>query len=345
MSRVIDAPFEGWTPPAYTVGADGKVSGAQPGEWNNWGRWGEDDQLGTVNLLTAERVAHAATLIRSGERFSLGLPIGIERPSRDADLERGRRHPPSRNSILHFFGCAAGDGVLGDTQAQLAMDDETFYQYSDDFLIVALQHTTQLDGFGAGRDHSLYNGYWAGLVTARSGARRLGMHNRARGIVGRAVLLDLANHLGVDRLADRFRIGPELVLEVAEAQGVEIGAGDILLMRTGWLGWWYAGGETENPGIAPGVGAEIVPLLKERDIAMVAFDNVTSEVIDPEDGRRMEFHVAALRDLGLQVGEYFDLDELAAACRKDGIYEMFFVASPLPVVGGAGSPLNPIAIR
>jgi kynurenine formamidase len=352
MSRVSEVDFQGWSPPQYTVTPAGKVSDATPGQWHNWGRWGDEDQVGTLNLLTPERVSRAAGLIQTGERYSLALPIGVPVPGGSAASDMGSRRTMNRAQLFHFFGCSAGDGVLGDPKAQYTVDEEARYEYSDDFLLIALQHTTQLDGFGAGTGHALYNGYWAGLVTARSGARRLGIHHRAQGVVGRALLLDVARYLRVERLPDRFRIGPELLLEVAAAQDVEIEPGDILLVRTGWLGWWFAAAEAErsaaNPSLAPGIAAAAIPLLAERDVAMIAFDNVTSEVMedDEESGTaRLRFHIAALRDLGLQVGEYFDLDDVAAACDGDGRYAMFFVAAPLPVVGGAGSPLNPIVIR
>jgi len=349
--KVNDPVFAGWNPPDYSVTPQGKVSNAKPGRWNNWSRWGDEDQVGTANLLTAERTAHAATLIRTGERYSLGLPIGIPipgGPGGEAMTARGNRRTINRAQLLHFFASTAGDGVLGDPQAQYPVDANTKYDFSDDFLLIALQHTTQLDGFGVAIDDAMFNGYWAGLVTATSGARRLGIHHRAKGIVGRGVLLDVARHLGVERMDDRFRIGPDLLLQVAEAEGVTIGEGDILLIRTGWLGWWFEDGADAEPGLAPGVSGATIPLFAERDIAMVALDNVTAEVVDNEAEpgyRRAEFHISGLRDLGLQIGEYFNLDELAAACSEDGVYEMFFVASPLPVVGGAGSPINPLAIR
>jgi kynurenine formamidase len=347
MGRVTEAELKDWAPPEYTVDAKGKVSGAEPGEPNNWGRWGEEDQKGTLNLVTPERVKRAAGLIRTGERYSLGLPIGLPTAGHGEPGPKGVRRNLSRGYLLHFFGGVSGDAVLSDQLAFGFGAPGTKYHVSDDFLMIALQHTTQLDGFGMGINDTLFNGYWAGLGTARSGLKRLGMHQRAAGIFGRALLLDVANHLNVEKLDDGFRIGPDLLLEVAQAEGVEIEAGDILLIRTGWLGWWFRDGAGSGSGIAPGISSHSVPLIAERDVVMVAFDNVGSEVTGSvEPGfRPIEFHIRALRDLGLQVGEYFDLDELAAACKSDGVYEMFFAAAPLPVIGGAGSPLNPLAIR
>jgi kynurenine formamidase len=328
MRVVPDQPLQPWQPPSYTVDADGKVEGARAGEPNNWGRWGEDDQRGTANLLTPERVAEAAALVKTGKRFSLGLPIG------------GLPTPGYRSEPLHLFESTTGDKVLG----------EQGLQYSDDYLVLNLQATTQIDAlshFGAGG--RLYNGYWAGVVTSHSGAKRLGVHHLADGIVGRGVLLDVARQQGTDRLEPGFVIGPDELDAAAAAQGVDVRAGDVLMVRTGWLGWWMdqaGAGERHGYGDLPGVSPRCVPWLAERDVAFLATDTLAVEVVPPEEGvPPMALHVGALRDLGLLLGELFDLDALAADCAADGVYECFVVAAPLPVVNGVGSPLNPIAIK
>src|SRR4051812_42276205 len=120
MRDVPEPQLAAWSPPTYTVDDRGKVVGAQPGEPNNWGRWGDDDQRGTTNLLTPERVAAAAALVRRGDRFPLGVPFGHG--------PRSEFHPPP----LHLFGVTAGDGVLlrGGVQG------------SDDYMVLALQAAT-----------------------------------------------------------------------------------------------------------------------------------------------------------------------------------------------------------
>jgi kynurenine formamidase len=333
MRDIPDAPFAGWDPPGYTVDAAGKVVGAAPGEPNNWGRFGDDDQLGTANHITPARVAAAASLIRTGKRFTLGLPIGQPTPG-------GYRAEP-----LHFYGFAAGDGVLGGGRGGSS------FQASDDYIVMALQASTQLDGFAhVGGDQTLYNGYWAGLVTAGTGAQRLGVHHIARrAIVGRAVLLDVARFLGVEHLEPGFPIGPDELDATANAQHVDVRAGDILLVHTGHLAW-KASLSSASPEAAsrsePGMSIAAIRWLHEHDIVMVATDTAACQVVPAEDGDPfLTWHVAALRDLGLLVGELFDLGELAADCAGDGVWEGFFVASPLPVVRGAGSPLNPVVIK
>ncbi len=332
MRDIPDPPFNGWEPPDYRVDTDGKVVGAQPGEHHNWGRFGDLDQIGTANLLTAERIAAAAALVKTGKRFSLALPIGPPTPG-------GYRSEP-----LHFYGMAAGDAVLGGGRGGAA------FPVSDDYVVMALQASTQIDGFGhVGGDATLYNGYWAGLVTATNGARRLGIHRLARGIVGRAVLLDVARHLGVEHLEPGFPIGPTELDGTAAAQGVHVGAGDIVLVHTGHINWKISL-EPNDPAARsrhePGIALAAIPWLHDHDVAMIATDNAACQVVPAEGGAPfLTWHVAALRDLGLLVGELFDLHELAADCAADRVFEGFFVAAPMPVVGASGSPLNPIVIK
>jgi kynurenine formamidase len=332
VREIPDPPFAGWEPPEYRVDTDGKVVGATPGSPNNWGRFGDLDQIGTANLLSPERIAAAAALVKTGKRFSLALPIGPPTPG-------GYRSEP-----LHFYGMAAGDAVLGGGRGGDA------FPVSDDYVVMALQASTQIDGFGhVGGDSVLYNGYWAGLVNATSGARRLGIHHLARGIVGRAVLLDVARHLGVEHLEAGFPIGPDELDGAAAAQRVEVAAGDIVLVHTGHLNWKMGldrGSADARSRSEPGIAIGAIPWLHDHDVAMIATDTAACQVVPAESGDPfLTWHVAALRDLGLLVGELFDLHELAADCAADGVSEGLFVAAPMPVVGASGSPLNPIMIK
>jgi kynurenine formamidase len=160
---------------------------------------------------------------------------------------------------------------------------------------------------------------------------------------------NVARQVGVDYLEKSFAIGPDLLDQTVEAQGVEIGAGDILLVRTGHIGWWFSlPGDDKSAfgGGEPGLSPRTVPWLAERDVAMEATDTLAAKVIPAEKGERpLAFHIRALRDLGLMIGEMLDLEELAADCAADGVYEGFFVVMPMPVVGAVGSPINPLVIK
>ena len=327
MRVVPEVDLSEWHPPTYSVDRHGKVVGAQPGSPHNWGRWGELDQRGTANLLTPERVAGAAQLAKTGKRFSLALPIG-----------NGQLNAGTRPDILHLFSRSTADFLLGDGGLHGV-------QTSDDIVVLPLQASTQLDGHGHfGHADTLYNGFWAGLVTAGSGARRLGIHHQADGIVGRGVLLDPARFLGIDPFESS--ISAAMLDATVSAEGVTVQAGDILLVRTGYLGTWVDHPELRVRRRQSGLDLDTIPWLAERDVAMVAADNRTVEAIPGPAGRGLlPWHRAALRDMGLLIGELFDLDGLAEDCADDGTFEFFFCAAPLPVVNAVGSPLNPLAIK
>lgn len=323
MRKVSEASVAAWTPPTYTVDERGKVVGAAPGTPNNWGRWGDDDQRGTANLLTPELVAAAAALVRTGKQFGLGMPIAARGP-----------RPGGRPLPIHLWAAAAGDGVLNMGPAN----------GSDDWIVMALQGTTQLDGLGhVGGKDSMYNGWWAGLITASGGARRLGLHNVADGLNGRGVLLDVARTVGVEHLERGFEISPALLDATAAAQGVEVRAGDLLFVRTGYLTDFI-----ENPPAPgePGLDNDCIDWLHDHDVAMVAADNQAVQYVSVDPSKTsFRFHVATIRDLGLYLGEILDLDALAFDCAEDGIYEGFCVTSVLPVVGSVGSPINPLFFK
>ena len=201
---------------------------------------------------------------------------------------------------------------------------------------MALQASTQLDAFAHfGHGHVLFNGYWAGLVTGRSGARRLGVHHHGGGIVGRGVLLDAA------------RVGASTRSRVWWTR--RCSTPPLATMASRWApatsSWcaragWAHGSATPACGRgrrSAGLTIDTVEWLAERDVAMVAADNRTVEAIPgPSHLPTLPFHIAALATWGCSSVSCLDLDELAGDCAADGVYEFLFVAEPLPVVGGAG---------
>jgi kynurenine formamidase len=295
------------------------------GRWDgdsNWGRWGEDDQVGAGNLLTPDVVRAATGSMVEGRVLSLALPI-------DA------RHLPAlmgRPSVVHTLRLDAGDYLAG----ARALDD---VKSSDDHLFLSLHGVTHVDGLvHTWYGEHLYNGFPEGHVRS-SGARRLGAENLAP-MVTRGVLVDCVSFLpSPPRPGDPIsRADIETVLE---AEGVELRPGDVVLVRTGWLRDWREAGESADlVDREQGLATDTAELWIENDIVGIGTDNCTLEVWPHPQGRHVPLHRILIRDYGMYLMEMLDLEELAAS----GRFEFLFVGAPLPVVGGTGSPLNPLAV-
>ena len=298
---------------------------------SNWGRWGEDDQIGTLNHVTPADVVAAAKLIRRGKIFALGIPLGASGPQRGLF---GRRWNPIHTML------ATGTDALAGRQQRL--------HYADDALNMPIQSATHWDALGHIFYHDkMYNGHHASAVDS-NGLSRLGIEHAKDRLVGRGVLLDIARFKGVDALRDGEGISNDDLDACAEAQGVAIGRGDFVLVRTGQMeaciarGEWggYAGGD------APGLKFESCYWLHDREVAGVCSDtwgvevrpNETSDVNQP-------WHWVVIPAMGLYMGEMFNLKELGQDCAEDKVYEFFFCGAPLVIPGATGSPINPQAIK
>jgi kynurenine formamidase len=326
-----------WTPPTYQVDARGKVVGAKPPALNNWGRWGEDDQRGTTNLITPERIAEAASLVRSGRTYSLAIPIDSKAPVHH-----------TRPRAMRLNTLSGSDFVAGSAVAHGMVPGQ---QWTDDVIIMALQGSTQWDGLAHFMlDHVMYNGWWGGLVSAAGGAARNGMEQQHCSLVGRGVLLDVCRFRGGEPLPGGKLIRADELDEVARAQQTEVRPGDIVLIRTGYLGLYYglAGDrqrEDEWLATQPGLSGDSVAWCHANDIAALAMDNWAIDVVPFEDPSAVfPFHHGAIPGLGLTLGEFFWLDDLADGCAEQGQYEFFLTAPPMNVSHASGSMTNPIAI-
>jgi kynurenine formamidase len=193
----------------------------------------------------------------------------------------------------------------------------------------------------------MWNGYDATLVGA-NGAEKNAIHKMRDKMVGRGVLLDIARWAGVESLDDGTAIDADDLDACAKAQGVEVGRGDTVIYRTGHMerclkaGEWggYAGGE------APGVSFHTCDWMKDMEIAAICADTWGCEVIPNEtDDVFQPWHWIVIPMIGITMGEIFYLKDLANDCADDGVYEFMFVAPPLPVTRGVGSPINPQAIK
>ncbi len=296
---------------------------------SNWGRWGAEDERGTLNFITPDVVRRAAGLVRRGEVFSLGLSFGADGPQ----IGQGGRVNP-----LHLMTAV---------DQKLPADYPDAFRYADDVMVLPLQCATQWDSLAhVHYDGQLYNGFRAATTTA-AGAARNGIDKVGPGIVSRGVLLDLARAAGVPRLAPGEAIQPSDLEAAERAQGVRVERGDVLLVRTGHLSVFTVDGDRVGyMRMMPGLGMACAEWLHAREVAAVASDTNSVEVIPFEDPKTpLPLHLICLRDLGLTLGEMFDLDALAGDCAADGIWDFLFSAPPLKITGGVGSPLNPLAVK
>jgi len=299
-----------------------------------WGVFGDDDQLGTINLLTPERVRQATNFVRSGRVFALNLPIDIPDPPL---FTRGKH----RHFIKKFSG-----HILDD--------------YLDNFYP---QASSQWDALSHVKHPQLgaYNGFPETEITGYGGTK-LGIDNLARrGMAGRGILADVARHYELQgRQLDCTTndvVPLEDLLATLEAQGTKVWPGDVLLIRVGWTKAYLEMSEEQRSELAratksPGIegSQRTARWLWEQHIAAVASDSPGLEAIPPRDiGDFMEandlLHYHMLSFFGMPIGEMWNLEELAEACANDNRYEFFFTSAPLNIPGGVGSPPNALAIR
>ena len=285
-----------------------------------WHRWGDQDERGALNHIDPMQVRDAATLVRSGQVLSLAQPLSPRTPV-----------PQHRAGIQHFMGRDGGDYAAGARRPG-------GFQFAEDTVVLPLHIGTHIDALcHAWYDDALYNGFPGNGTRSTSGATRCGI-DKMGPIVGRGVLLNVAGSLG-GPLRDGIAIGAGDLERAANQADVKVGKGDIVLLRTGWA---------ESQGLAnnvsfdgePGLDLAAALWLAEREIAVVGADNFAVEVIPFAHGTVFPVHQRLIRDFGVPLLEGLLLHDLAAT----GRHQFMFVASPLPVVGGTGSPINPIVI-
>ncbi len=295
-----------------------------------WGRWGPDDEKGTLNYITDETRKRAARLVRRGKTFSLAIPIRHG---------SGPQGGGARINSLHLMtatGC--------DPTSRVDLGRNT--RYVDDVLVMMVQGGTQWDALcHVYYDDVLYNGFAATQVDSR-GAHRGGIDKVHADFVSRGVLLDVARWRGVACLPAGTAITTADLEAVEAHQGVTLGEGDILLVRTGQMS---TVGDFVNwrafHGKEAGLHWETAEWLHARRVAAVAADNSMVEATGQLADVRVPFHMLALRNLGLHLGEFWYLERLAADCAADGVWEFLLVAQALPIDGGSGSPVNPLALK
>jgi kynurenine formamidase len=314
---------------------------------NNWGRWGADDQIGTLNLITDDVRRKAAGCVRSGRVFALGLALS-EAEGIQKGVIPGRFNPLRTMSYI---------------DVPLANDPQWICA-NEDVVVMPLQCATHWDALAhVSYGRKIYNGFSQETVTS-AGASKCGIH-LVESLVSRGVLLDVARAKGVDVLEGGHQITPHDLDAALALTGAQVETGDVVLVRTGQMAHlklrerFPAGGATipvpnvlafddvmRYMGLAPGLTMATAEWFHARDVAAVATDTLSLEVIPCEDDAAyLPVHLLHLVEMGMTQGQNFVLDALAADCAADGAYTFFLDATPLPFTNGLGSPVNPVAIK
>lgn len=308
-------------------------------KYSNWGRWGDDDELGTLNHVTPETRARAAALVRTGKAFSLAVPFDENGPQRGTF---------NRFNPIHLMTRDGADAIAGTSVRDFYGNRDRYFRGTDDLVILPLQASTQWDSLAhVVFEDKIYNGYSADQVSSK-GALRNDITHAAVETAGRGILLDIPRLKGVPWLEPGTAITADDLDGALARQGITVQKGDFVLIRTGALsqvrsrGSWgdYAGGD------APGLGLGAIDWVAGHEVAAIATDTWGMEVLPNETPDVFQpLHLVFIVHLGLLVGEIWDLDELAADCEEDGVSEFFFVGPALPFTNAVASPLNPIAIK
>ena len=293
----------------------------------NWGRWGDDDEIGTMNLITDDVVRRGVAAVRTGHRFSLALPLSGDGPQIGT--------VPGRINPLHTMIAINAP----------YMDPDGF-RTSDDVIVTATQAATHWDALAhASYGGRIYNGFPAESITAETGASRCGV-DKIPHIVTRGVLLDVARAKGVDRLEGGYALTPADLDAAAELARVDVQPGDVILLRTGQMQLLFAGDKLGYCVPNPGPSMQTVEWFRSHDVAAVATDSFTYEVFPPErEDCALPVHLLHLVDMGMTQGQNWNLEELAVDCADDVRYAFFLDASPQPFTHAVGSPVNPIVVK
>lgn len=304
-------------------------------ELSNWGRWGAGDRVGTLNLITTEKRAGAASLVTEGVTVSCAW---------DVDLA----HPPPNTIPTELRVLVSGE-ELDDQERQplrrLIGNPNLSYGIEQLRFVFHGYHITHLDSlahaFWRGR---MYNDLPASLVTEANGAQALHAADVATGIVTRGVLLDIAAARGVPWMAPGEGVFPADLAEAERRQGVTVGSGDAVLLRTG-----YGRLRRERPDEWPGSGhpgwhAACLPWIRERDVALIGCDTAQDARPSGYDDPIEPIHAVGLVAMGLWLLDNCNLEDLVATCARLSRWAFQFVLAPLRLVGVTGSPANPLAI-
>ena len=294
-------------------------------ETTNWGRWGDDDERGALNLLTPKMLKRAAASIRTGNVYPLGIPIqaeGVPLVDYRGKPMRLTLQDSTDEGVYEELGCESGTGA------------------HEDVLVFASHTTSHMDALIHVYEHGYhYNGVPAHAMRARTGATKLGIE-KVNGFAARAVLLDMPRYFGdSDWVTPGRNITGDDLAGACRSQGVEVWPGDVVLVRTGYLQMWYASQGDSGYGM-PGIGLDGAAWLAARDVVAVGSDNSAIEVIPFDENEFLAVHKLLLVRHGIYMLEFLDLSRPAA----DEAWVGLITVAPLKVTGATGSPVNPIFI-
>lgn len=282
-------------------------------EINNWGRWGHDDELGTMNLVTAEKSREAAALVQKGITVSLAHnPIPEEAPDNP-------------------------DAAFNHTMGRTFRSDTYEFTYH---------------GYGVSHIDSLCHFLWNDRLynnispseSTPDGCGKLGIQNLKSGIITRGILLDFARLKGVPYLEPQTPIYVEDFEAWERAAGITVSPGDAIFIRTGRWARRAAVGAWSVSGNSAGVHASVLPWIRERGVALVGSDAATDVMPSMVEGVTQPVHTMLIAGFGTNIFDNMDLEALAETAASENRWEFMLTAGPIPVEGGTGSPLNPIAV-
>lgn len=284
---------------------------------SNWGRWGKDDQLGALNLITPEKRKQAAGLVHEGVSFSLAHNVIKQKPDGSEDFEHK----------MVSTGLQEGSDSAADRYGV------TYHGYSQ----------THLDALC----HLFYKGHMFNGISEREvtdkGAGRLSVILMKNGLFTRGVLMDIPRLVGVEYLPGKRAITPEELDAWEKKAGTKVGSGDAIFIRTGRWTRQAQHGPWDYEGDTAGLGVGCLEWLHKRDVSILASDLASDRMPSGIAGVKMPIHWGAINAMGMPILDNCDLEHLSAETAKRNRWDFLLTAAPLAVEGGTGSPINPIA--
>ncbi|MFH1340874.1 MAG: cyclase family protein [Pseudomonadota bacterium] len=302
-----------------SVAVLGTAGTASAQDWTK-SKWGPNDEIGSANYMKPELVVKAASLVKTGKTYALGIPVDSKTPA----------YPPRGFKVTIVQPGQAGIPGLGPNKAT----------YNDDIIEGWIGVGSQIDGLGhLGIEHVYYNGNKLADFADPTGLKKLGIE-KIPPMVTRGVLLDMAAHYNTDVVKEGTAFNVKEIEEVAKKQGVEIRQGDVVIFHTGWLSLIGKDNKRYSAG-EPGLGVEGAKYLTGKGVVAVGADTWGLEVLPFESKNLFEVHQILLAMNGTYILENMDTAELA----KDKAYEFLFVLGQPRFKGAVQSMINPVAIR